>query len=125
MGLLKCCSTCRSRIWTELVIAQVPATLTIETSQLPLKVYAPDGRIISFLVALFGQAIGDCVEGIEPGLYHYSPKEFALRKLRGGAETLARLTRGRPDLAFLKTVPLAMLVSTIYCRATWRFGRRG
>ena len=65
------------------------------------------------------------VEGLEPGLYHYSPREFALRKLRGGAETLARLTRGRPDLAFLKTVPLAMLVSTIYCRATWRFGKRG
>ena len=65
------------------------------------------------------------VEGLEPGLYHYSPREFVLRKLRGGAETLARLTRGRPDLAFLKTVPLAMLVSTIFCRATWRFGKRG
>jgi hypothetical protein len=34
------------------------------------------------------------IEGLEPGLYHYSPREFALRKLRGGAETLARLTRG-------------------------------
>ena len=65
------------------------------------------------------------VEGLEPGLYHYSPREFALRKLRDGPETLARLTRGRPDLAFLKTVPLAMLVSTIFCRSTWRFGKRG
>ena len=65
------------------------------------------------------------VDGLEPGLYHYSPREFVLRKLRGGAETLARLTRGRPDLAFLKTVPLAMLVSTIFARATWRFGKRG
>src|SRR5688572_13321096 len=65
------------------------------------------------------------VDRLEPGLYHYSPREFALRKLRSGAETLARLTRGRPDLAFLKTVPCAMLVSTIFCRATWRFGKRG
>lgn len=65
------------------------------------------------------------VEGLEPGLYHYSPREFALRKLRDGAETLARLTRGRPDLAFLKTVPAAMLASTIFCRSTWRFGKRG
>jgi SagB-type dehydrogenase family enzyme len=65
------------------------------------------------------------IDGLEPGLYHYSPREFVLRKLRGGGETLARLTRGRPDLAFLKTVPLAMLVSTIFCRATWRFGKRG
>jgi SagB-type dehydrogenase family enzyme len=65
------------------------------------------------------------IEGLEPGLYHYSPREFGLRKLRDGAETLARLTRGRPDLAFLKTVPAAILVSTIFCRSTWRFGRRG
>jgi SagB-type dehydrogenase family enzyme len=65
------------------------------------------------------------VEGLEPGLYHYTPREFALRKLRDGSETLARLTRGRPDLAFLKTVPAAMLVSSIFCRSTWRFGKRG
>jgi SagB-type dehydrogenase family enzyme len=65
------------------------------------------------------------VEGLEPGLYHYTPREFALRKLRDGGETLARLTRGRPDLAFLKTVPAAMLVSSIFCRSTFRFGKRG
>jgi SagB-type dehydrogenase family enzyme len=65
------------------------------------------------------------IEGLEPGLYHYSPREFALRKLRDGQETLARLTRGRPDLAFLKTVPLAMMVSTIFCRSTWKFAKRG
>src|SRR3954468_18425221 len=65
------------------------------------------------------------IDGLEPGLYHYSPREFALRKLRDGQETLSRLTRGRPDLAFLKTVPLAMLVSTIFARSTWRFGKRG
>ena len=65
------------------------------------------------------------IDGLDPGLYHYSPSEFALRRLRDGAETLARLTRGRPDLIFLRTVPLAILVSTIFCRSTWRFARRG
>jgi SagB-type dehydrogenase family enzyme len=65
------------------------------------------------------------VEGLEPGLYHYSPRDFGLRKLRTGQETLARLTRGRPDLAMLKTVPAAMLVSTVFSRSTWRFGKRG
>jgi len=65
------------------------------------------------------------VDGLPSGLYHYSPREFALRKLRDGPETLARLTRGRPDLAFLKTVPAALLVSSIFCRSTWRFGKRG
>ena len=65
------------------------------------------------------------IDGLEPGLYHYSPREFGLRKLRGGHETLARLTRGRPDLALLKTVPAALLVSTVFARSTWRFGKRG
>lgn len=65
------------------------------------------------------------VEGLDAGFYHYNPREFTLRKMRDGGETIARLVRGRPDLAFLKTVPAAMFVSTIFCRSTWRFGRRG
>ncbi len=65
------------------------------------------------------------IEGLEPGLYHYSVKEFALRKLRTGHETLAALTRGRPDLNFLKTVPLTILVSTIFWRSAWRYEKRG
>lgn len=65
------------------------------------------------------------VDGLEAGLYHYAPREFALRKLRNGPETLSRLTRGRPDLMFLKTVPAAIFVSTLFSRSTWRFGRRG
>jgi SagB-type dehydrogenase family enzyme len=65
------------------------------------------------------------IDGLEPGFYHYAPREFALRKLRDAPETLARLTRGRPDLIFLRNIPLVMLVSTIYCRSTWKFGKRG
>jgi SagB-type dehydrogenase family enzyme len=82
---------------------------------------ASDGH--TFPCEIYIAAFG--VDGLEPGLYHYTPREFLLRKLREGDETLARLTRGRPDLAFLKTVPLAMLVSTLFSRATWRFGKRG
>jgi SagB-type dehydrogenase family enzyme len=65
------------------------------------------------------------IEGLEPGFYHYSVREFALRKLRTGHEALAALTRGRPDLNFLKTVPLTILVSTIFWRCAWRWERRG
>ena len=70
-------------------------------------------------VAAFG------VEGLEPGFYHYSVQECALRKLRDGAAALALLKKGRPDLQFLKTVPAALLVSTIFCRSTWRYRQRG
>ena len=65
------------------------------------------------------------VDGLEPGLYHYSVKECALRKLRDGDVTLAQIKKGRPDLDFLKTVPAALLVSTVFCRSTWRFRQRG
>ncbi|MGN6725347.1 MAG: hypothetical protein ACTHLZ_05485, partial [Tepidisphaeraceae bacterium] len=53
------------------------------------------------------------IEGLSPGLYHYSLSDFALRKLRDGAETLSLLRRGRPDLNFLSTVPGALLISSV------------
>jgi SagB-type dehydrogenase family enzyme len=70
-------------------------------------------------VAAFG------VAGLESGLYHFSVQDFALCKLRDGAETLAQIKRGRPDLEFVKTTPALLLVSTIFCRSTWRFTQRG
>lgn len=65
------------------------------------------------------------IEGLVPGLYHYSLREHALRQLRDGAETLALLRRGRPDLQFLATVPAAVLVTSVFCRSSWLQGRRG
>ncbi|HTL27682.1 MAG TPA: nitroreductase family protein, partial [Tepidisphaeraceae bacterium] len=60
-----------------------------------------------------------------PGLYHYSPKEFTLRKLRDGGDALYTIKRGRPDLEFLKSTIGAVFVSSIFCRSAWKFGKRG
>lgn len=65
------------------------------------------------------------IEGIEPGFHHFSPGEFALRRLRTASEALAALKRGRPDLEFLKTAPCILLVSSVFHRAVARFDRRG
>ncbi|HEX3358393.1 MAG TPA: hypothetical protein VHS31_15575, partial [Tepidisphaeraceae bacterium] len=65
------------------------------------------------------------IEGLQAGLYHFSAREYALRKLRDGHEALAVLKRGRPDLEFLKTTPGVILVSTVFSRAASRFGTRG
>jgi len=65
------------------------------------------------------------INQLDPGLYYFDPKDFSLARLRGGPETLAVIKRGRPDLEMLKSVPAALLVSTIFCRSSWRFGRRG
>src|SRR5205823_4769943 len=64
------------------------------------------------------------VSDLEPALYHYNPREFALRKLRDGATSLHFIRRGRPDLDFLKTVPALLLVSTIYSRSAWKYSDR-
>lgn len=69
-------------------------------------------------VAAFG------IEGLEPGLYHYSPRGFHLRKLRDGPTALSLMKRGRPDLEFLKTVPAVLLISTVFCRSSWLFRQR-
>ena len=65
------------------------------------------------------------LDGIEPGLYHFCPREFSLRKLREGVETLLQIKKGRPDLEFLKTVPAVILVGANYWRAVYRYGLRG
>ena len=69
-------------------------------------------------IAAFG------LHDLEPGLYHYSPREFALRKLREGWETFSQMKRGRPELEFLKTVPAVLLVSTIFWRSAWKYQKR-
>jgi SagB-type dehydrogenase family enzyme len=65
------------------------------------------------------------IKDLEPGLYHFCPREFALRRLREGAGPLLQIKKGRPDLEFLKTLPAAILVSGCYWRAVYRHGRRG
>ncbi|MEZ0263924.1 MAG: nitroreductase family protein [Phycisphaerae bacterium] len=65
------------------------------------------------------------IEGLDPGLYHFCPREFALRQLRKGSGALLQIRKGRPDLEFLKILPAALLVSGCYARSVWRWGRRG
>ena len=74
---------------------------------------------VEIYVAIFA------LDGIEPGLYHFCPREFALRRLREGLGALMQLKKGRPDLEFLKTLPAAVLVAANYWRAVHRFGGRG
>jgi SagB-type dehydrogenase family enzyme len=61
------------------------------------------------------------IDGLEAGLYHFSAREYSLRKLRTGQEALSYIKRGRPDLEFLKTTPAVILVSTVFARSAWKF----
>lgn len=84
------------------------------------RAYPSDGS--TFPCEIYVAALA--IDGLEPGFYHFSVGEFALRKLREGWEALAQIKRGRPDLEFLKTTPAVLLVSTIFCRSSWAFGKR-
>jgi SagB-type dehydrogenase family enzyme len=63
------------------------------------------------------------VPGVEPGIYHFGPGDFALRRLRPGDHraALAEAT-GRGDL--VADAPACLVLSAIYWRNTWKYGAR-
>lgn len=85
-----------------------------------LRAYPSAGAL--YPTELYVLALG--ISDLEPGLYHFSAKEFSLRKLREGWESLWQLKRGRPDLEVLKTMPAIVLVSSILWRSAWKYGNR-
>jgi SagB-type dehydrogenase family enzyme len=64
------------------------------------------------------------IEGLEAGLYHYSPLEDALRQLRPGDPRpyLLRAAGGRESIA---AAPASVLLSGIPWRTTWKYRQRG
>src|SRR5207247_7760664 len=59
------------------------------------------------------------VEGLEPGLYHLCPGDFALRRLRGGdvRQALA-VAAAEPSVARRAAT---LLLTAIYWRNTWKY----
>jgi SagB-type dehydrogenase family enzyme len=64
------------------------------------------------------------IEGLEAGLYHYSPVEDALRRLRAGDPRpyLVRAAGGRDSIA---AAPVSVLLTGIPWRTTWKYRQRG
>jgi SagB-type dehydrogenase family enzyme len=62
------------------------------------------------------------IKGLDDGLYHFHPLEFALYPLRKGdfSATLAELS-GRPDLSKRH---ITAVVSTIFWRSSWKYRQR-
>lgn len=63
------------------------------------------------------------VEGIEPGLYHFSPADLKLRGLRRGdwREYLARAAAMRPSLIQARAI---LVLSAIFWRSAWKYRAR-
>jgi SagB-type dehydrogenase family enzyme len=63
------------------------------------------------------------VEGLEPGLYHFCPGDFALRCLHAG-DVRAGLARAAADEALARRAATIVLTA-IYWRNTWKYQARG
>ena len=67
-------------------------------------------------------AVGE-VTGLEPGLYHFCPGDFVLRRLRGGDVRRAVATAAADESLARRAATLVL--SAIYWRNTWKYQARG
>src|SRR2546426_2520404 len=63
------------------------------------------------------------VTGLEPGVYHFGPGDFTLRRLREGDFRGALALAAADEL--MATRPATLVVSAIYWRNTWKYEARG
>ncbi len=63
------------------------------------------------------------LDALPAGVYHFSPADFSLRRLRAGdwRGVLARATASHPDVL---QAPVAILATGIYWRNAWKYGAR-
>jgi SagB-type dehydrogenase family enzyme len=63
------------------------------------------------------------VDGLEPGLYHFSPADLKLRGLRRG-DFRGALLHAAGDRASLRNARAILVVSSIFWRSTWKYRAR-
>jgi SagB-type dehydrogenase family enzyme len=94
------------------------------------KVYGPGAEVLFRAAASTGAlyqtevyVASGTVDGLAPGLYHFCPGDFTLRRLRDGdvRGALARAAAD-PDLGRRAAV---VVLSAIYWRNTWKYQARG
>jgi len=63
------------------------------------------------------------IEGLEAGVYHFSPGDFSLRRLRAGDFRGAVAAAAADDAVAAQ--PASVILSAIYWRNTWKYQARG
>lgn len=67
--------------------------------------------------------VAGAVAGLEPGVYHFSPGDFSLRRLRAGDFRGAVALATADDAVAAQ--PASLILSAIYWRNTWKYQARG
>lgn len=94
------------------------------------KVY-PGGETIHFRAAASTGAlyevevyvVAGAVAGLEPGVYHFGPGDFALRRLRAG-DCRAALADAASDPDAVRRAPASLVLTALYARNTWKYQAR-
>lgn len=63
------------------------------------------------------------VPGLQPGVYHFNPADFALRRLRTG-DFRAALAQAAGDSPELARAPVTFVLSAIFWRSAWKYQAR-
>jgi SagB-type dehydrogenase family enzyme len=95
------------------------------------KVY-PGGESIHFRAAASTGAlyetelyvVAGALDGLEAGVYHFSPGDFTLRRLRSG-DYRAALGQAASQPAAVAGAPATLVLTAIYWRNTWKYRARG
>ncbi len=67
--------------------------------------------------------VAGAVAGLEPGVYHFNPGDFSLRRLRAG-DFRGAVAQATADDA-VATAGASVILSAIYWRNTWKYQARG
>jgi SagB-type dehydrogenase family enzyme len=69
-------------------------------------------------------AVVERVIGIDPGVYHYAPKEHAIERIMSGSYSPA-LSAGSLNQPAVRDAAVNMVFAAVYERTTGRYGERG
>jgi len=111
-------------------LARLVALLYLSAGVTKKKVYGPGAEVLFRAAASTGAlyqtevyvAAGE-VSGLAPGLYHFCPGDFTLRRLRE-VDTRRALAQSAADEA-LSGRAAVLVLSAIYWRNTWKYQARG
>jgi len=114
---------------TALGLSELVAVLYYAAGVTKKKTYPGGGEVLFRAAASTGAlyqtevyiAVGD-VAGLEPGLYHFCPGDFTLRRLRAG-DVRAALAESAADDS-IRRRPATLVLTAIYWRNAWKYQAR-
>ena len=114
----------------ELTLARLAALLYLSAGVTKKKSYGGGVEVLFRAAASTGAlyqtevyVAAGAVQGLAPGLYHFCPGDFTLRRLRDG-DVRGALTRAAAD-DDLSRRAATLILSAIYWRNTWKYQARG